>query len=138
MHLTIPRAKPQRKFSSWQAGFEGNSNEFQSLFKTFLTYVVGTKRQEINRMGGEEEIKIQQNGGRGGKLQLELRKLQTVSGIAVQDPAQLVGGKPPIAIWICLWAVMTLHRRRLGFRFEAIERCKRYIYCRFSRGNSNP
>lgn len=39
-------------------------------------------------------------------MQLEMAKLQIVSGIALQDPAQLVDGKTSIAVWVCLWTVM--------------------------------
>lgn len=76
MHLTIPMAKLQRKLSNWQAGFEGNSNEFQFVFKTFLTCVVGTKRQEINRMGRRGERDKNSAGWRQrGKIAIRAGKV---------------------------------------------------------------
>lgn len=78
-------------------------------------FLVGTKRQEINRIDQKKKrLIIQQGRDGGGKLQLELVKLQIVSGIAVQDPVQLIDGKTSIAVWICLWTVMTLHSWRFG------------------------
>lgn len=81
--------------------------------------VCGRNQKTRNRIDKKKKKgkKIERDRGGGGKLQLELVKLQMVSGIAVHDPAQLAGGNLPLPFRFVFGPWWHGTDRELGFSF---------------------